>query len=68
MSDSIQRAMKADYVKILGENKKMKQKIANLYSNEIYAINFEKCLLALKECEMKESTLKLCDEISQRLE
>tara|TARA_R100000329_G_scaffold88096_1_gene74088 strand:+ start:3507 stop:3689 length:183 start_codon:yes stop_codon:yes gene_type:complete len=30
MTDAVQRAMKADYVKILGENKKMKQKIANL--------------------------------------
>ena len=30
MTDAVQRAMKADYVKILGENKKIKQKIANL--------------------------------------
>jgi hypothetical protein len=30
MSDSIQRAMKADYLKVLSENKKMRQQIANL--------------------------------------
>ena len=30
ISDSVQRAMKADYLKVLSENKKMKQQIANL--------------------------------------
>ena len=30
MSDSIQRAMKADYLKVLSENKKMRQQIAHL--------------------------------------
>ena len=30
MSDSIQRAMKADYLKAPSENKKMRQQIANL--------------------------------------
>ncbi len=42
--------------------------VVNLYNSEIYSVNFEKCLLALKECEMKETTLKLCDEITQRIE
>jgi len=30
ITDSVQRAMKADYLKVLSENKKMKQQIANL--------------------------------------
>lgn len=30
ITDSVQRAMKADYLKVLSENKKLKQHIANL--------------------------------------
>ena len=39
MSDSIQRAMKADYLKVLSENKKMRQQIANL-EKEIAHLTF----------------------------
>ena len=30
ITDKVQRAMKADYLKVLSENKKMRQQIANL--------------------------------------
>ena len=30
ITDSVQRAMKADYLKVLAENKKLKQQIANV--------------------------------------
>ena len=50
MTDAVQRAMKADYVKILGENKKMKQKIANL-EKELSSGNIDTKLFAKKSKE-----------------